>query len=53
MSYKKGDKVIVAIVGRSNASRYRDMNIKNINEWTFEGEVISSGKKYVTVEFNF
>lgn len=53
MDYKKGDKVIVAIVKSSNASRYRDMNIKNIKEWTFEGEVVSSGKKYVTVEFKY
>lgn len=51
MSYKKGDKVIVAIEKMSNASRHRDMSIKNIGEWTFEGEVIVSGKKYVTVEF--
>ena len=52
LNFKKGDKCIVAIEEHSNASRHKDMSIDNINDWTYEGVVIASGKKYITVEFN-
>lgn len=51
LNLKKGDKCIVAIERGSNASRYYDMHLNNIDEWTFEGIVKSAGKKYITVEF--
>lgn len=53
MEYKKGDEVIVAIIKGSNASRYKNMSIENIKEWTYNGEVVSSGRKYVTVKFGY
>ena len=49
---KKGDKVIVAIEKGSNEARRMDMSVANIDNWTYEGTVISSGSKYITVEFN-
>lgn len=48
---KKGDSVVVAIEPTSNASRYVDMSIENIANWTYEGIVQSIGRKYITVEF--
>lgn len=53
MEYKKGDEVIVAIIKGSNVSRYKDTSIENIKEWTYNGEVLSSGRKYVTVKFGY
>lgn len=49
---KKGDKVVVAIEKGSNASRGVNMSIENIGNWTYEGTVISVGKKYITVAFS-
>lgn len=51
LNLKKGDKCIVAIEKNSNASRNKDMSLKNIENWTYEGEVISVGRKYITVNF--
>lgn len=51
LNLKKGDKCIVAIEENSNASRGMDMSLDNIDNWTYEGEVISSGSKYITVKF--
>lgn len=48
---KKGDKVVVAIEPSSNASRGVNMSLSNINEWTYEGEVVTVSKKYITVKF--
>lgn len=51
LNLKKGDPCIVAIEEGSNAARYKDMSIENIEKWTYNGEVISLGRKYVTVSF--
>ena len=51
LNLKKGDKCCVAIIKGSNASKYKDMSLENIDNWTYEGEVISCGKKYITVKF--
>lgn len=50
LQIKKGDKVIIAIIKDSNASRYINMELENIDSWTFEGNVITVSKKYITVE---
>lgn len=51
LDLKKGDSIVVAIEPSSNASRWIDMSVSNINNWTFDGVVVSAGKKYITVEF--
>lgn len=53
LNFKKGDKCIVAIQQHSNAARRVNMNLSNINNWTYEGEVITVSKKYITVKFNY
>ena len=53
LHFKKGDTCIVAIEPCSNASRRTDMSINNIANWTYEGEVITVSKKYITVKFNY
>lgn len=53
LNLKKGDKCIVAIEPMSNASRRVDMSLDNIDEWTYEGDVISVGRKYITVKFGW
>lgn len=52
LNLKKGDKVVIAINPSSNASRHINMSLNNIKNWTFDGEVISVGKKYITVKFS-
>ena len=52
LNLKKGDKCIVAIEKCSNASRYVDMSLENIDNWTYEGTVVTVGRKYITVGFN-
>lgn len=51
LTFKKGDKCVVAIKQGSNVSRYKDMSLSNIEHWTFDGEIISVGKKYIGVDF--
>lgn len=51
LNLKKGDKCIVAIEENSNASRSMDMSLDNIEKWTYKGEVVSVGRKYITVKF--
>lgn len=51
LNFKKGGKCIVAIEPFSNASRGQNMSLENIDKWTFEGEVITIGRKYITVKF--
>ncbi|MEG2289552.1 MAG: hypothetical protein RSC24_06255 [Clostridium sp.] len=51
LNLKKGDKCIVATEKMSNVSRRLDMGIRDIKNWTYEGEVISAGRKYITVKF--
>ena len=46
-----GQKVVVKIEDNSNASRYVDMSLENIDNWCFEGEVTKVGRKYITVKF--
>ena len=46
-----GQKVAVKIEDNSNASRYIDMSLENIDSWCFEGEVTKVGRKYITVKF--
>lgn len=43
-----GQKVAVKIEDNSNASRYTDMSLENIDNWCFEGEVIKVGRKYTS-----
>lgn len=52
LELKVGQKVAVRIIGGSNASRYENMSLENIDNWCFDGEVIKIGRKYVTVKFN-
>ncbi|MGL6184802.1 MAG: hypothetical protein ACRC1T_05425 [Clostridium chrysemydis] len=52
LNLKKGDKCIMAIVEMSNASRRVNMRLENIKEWTWEVEVVSVGRKYITVKRN-
>ncbi len=49
LKLKKGDIIIAAIMKGSNKSRGIDMSMENINEWTFQVEVISATNRYVTV----
>lgn len=51
LDLKKGDKCVVAIEEHSNASRHVDMSMENIDNWTYEGEVLLVTKKYITVKF--
>ena len=51
LDLKKGDKVIVAIIPQSNASRYKDMSIQNIDNWTYEANAVTVGRKYITTNF--
>ena len=51
LNIKKGDKVIIAIINGSNASRYRDMSLENIDDWTKEVTVTIANKKYITVDY--
>ena len=51
LNLKKGDKCIVAIEPMSNAARRVDMSLNNIDNWTYEGEVVSIGRKYITVSW--
>ena len=51
LNLKKGDKCCVAIIKGSNASRYKDMSLENIDNWTYEAEVTIINKKYITVKF--
>jgi|GEM_PF-1900750 len=46
-----GQKVAVKIEDNSNASRYVDMSLENMDKWCFEGEVTKVGRKYITVKF--
>jgi hypothetical protein len=46
-----GQKVAVKIEEGSNASRYKNMSLENINEWCFDGEVTKVGRRYITVKF--
>lgn len=41
----------MAIEPLSNASRGVSMNVNNIENWTFEGTVVTVSKKYITVSF--
>ena len=52
LNLKKGDKCCVAIIKGSNASRYENMSLENIDNWTYDGEVVAVSKKYITVKFN-
>lgn len=49
LNLKKGDKCIMAVVPMSNFSRGMDLSLKNIDNWTYEGEVVSVTKKYITI----
>ena len=52
LDLKKGDKVVLAIERGSNASRRVNMSLENISEWTRTGEVITVGRKYITVKMD-
>lgn len=52
LDLKKGDKVVLTIERGSNASRRVNMSLENISEWTLTGEVITVGRKYITVKLN-
>ena len=52
LNLKKGDTCCVAIIKGSNASRYKNMSLENIDNWTYDGEVVTVSKKYITVRFN-
>ncbi|XZH79289.1 hypothetical protein ACSW8S_15560 (plasmid) [Clostridium perfringens] len=51
LKLKKGDTVAVYI----NVDNYECLNMKvaldNVDEWCFDGEVMSVGRKYITVKF--
>lgn len=49
LNLKKGDKCIMAVVPMSNFSRGMDLSLRNIDNWTYEGEVVSITKKYITI----
>lgn len=50
LSFKKGDKCIIAIEEGSNLARYlNNLTLENIDEWTKECEIISVGRKYITI----
>ena len=51
LDLKVGQKVTVKIEPMSNASRYVDMSLENIDDWCFEGEVTKVTNKYITVKF--
>ena len=48
---KKGDKVCIAIIKGSNASRFIDLSLENIDNWTKEVIVTTVNKKYITVDY--
>lgn len=52
LDIKKGDTVYVKIEEMSNAARRVKMSMNNIDEWLFEGVVVSVGRKYITVKWN-
>lgn len=53
LELKVGQEVAIRIESGSNVSRYlKSMTLENIDEWCFSGEVIKSGRKYITVKFN-
>lgn len=52
LDLKVGQEVAVKIENTSNASRYVDMGIDNIDKWCFDGIVTKVGKKYITVKFD-
>lgn len=52
LDLKKGDIVTLAIEKGSNASRGLNMSLANIDEWTVSAEVITVGRKYITVQLD-
>ena len=50
LNLKKGDKCIMAMTSSNFRSRNIKMTLDNIKEWTIECEVISIGRRYVTVK---
>jgi len=52
LDLKVGQKVVVTIIKRSNASRHKDMSLENIDNWCFDGEVTKIGRKYITVKWD-
>lgn len=52
LDIKKGDTVFIKVIEGSNASRnITPMTEENINRWLFKGEVLSIGRKYISVKF--
>jgi len=52
LDLKVDQKVIVKIIDGSYYSKNKDMSLKNINEWCYDGEVTKIGRKYITVKWN-
>jgi len=52
LDLKKDQKVVVAIIERSNMARNRDMSSENIDNWCFDGIVTKVGRKYITVKWD-
>lgn len=52
LNLKKGDKCIVAREWTGRTVREGFTRLDNVEKWTWEVEVISVSKKYITVDFN-
>lgn len=52
LNLKKGDKCIVAREWTGRTVSYGFTRLDNVEEWTWEVEVITVSKKYITVDFN-
>lgn len=50
LNLKVGENVFVTLYG-GNITRRKDMSLKNIDNWCFNGEVVSVGRKYIKVKF--
>lgn len=51
LDLKKGQQVFVKIEEGSNAARRKRLSLDNIEDWVFEGTIVSVGRKYVTVKY--
>lgn len=50
LNLKKGDKCIMAMTSSNYMSRNIQMSLDNVKAWTTEVEVVSVGRKYITVK---
>lgn len=50
LNLKKGDKCIMAVRQKSTFASRLNIRLDNIDKWTWEVEVVSIGRKYVTVK---